>query len=87
MPESRTRRKRKQPYTPPPKQTSLKKRPPSAPWVGATILGLFGLGIAWLLVYYISNGGIAGQDSLKGWNIFIGFGFIIAAFGLLTQWQ
>ncbi len=84
MPESR---KRKHPaYTPPPVSTSVRKRPPSPPWVGATILALFAIGVLYLIVYYVSNA-VYPISAFGGWNIFVGFGFIVAGFGMLTQWR
>jgi hypothetical protein len=85
MPESRGRRQTT--YTPPGRGTTTrKKKPPSPPWVGASILAMFGLGIAYLLVYYLSSGNYP-ISSIQGWNIFVGFAFIIAGFGALTQWR
>jgi hypothetical protein len=85
MPESRSRKRPA--YTPPPAPARVTKKAPSPPWVGITILSLFAVGIAYLVTYYISNGGIVGQRSLGGWNIFVGFAFIVAGFGMLTQWR
>lgn len=85
MPESRSRKRSA--YTAPQGSTSMKKRPPSPPWVGAAIVALFVVGIAYLVVYYVTGGGIAGQQDLGGWNILIGFGFIVGGFVMLTQWN
>jgi Cell division protein CrgA len=85
MPESRKRRGAT--YTPPVAQrTTKKKRSSSPPWVGATILAFFLAGIAYLLCYYLSNGDLP-IKSIEGWNIFVGFGFIIVGFAALTQWR
>ncbi len=86
MPESRGR-KRPPTATRSPSAPVSKKRPPSPPWVGASILVLFGIGIVYLVLYYITGGGILGQQHLGGWNILVGFGFIIAGFAMLTQWS
>lgn len=84
MPESR---KRKGPaYIPPPVAHSARRQAPSPPWVGATILALFAIGVLYLIVYYVSNAALP-ISALGGWNIFVGFGFIVAGFGLLTQWK
>jgi hypothetical protein len=64
-----------------------RKRAPSPPWVGISILTLFGIGIVYLVLYYVTGGGVLGQQKLGGWNILIGFGFIVAGFGMLTQWS
>ena len=85
MPESR--RRKKPAYTPPPKTTSVRKKPPSPPWVGGSIMGLFAFGILYLVLYYVTGGGILGQQHLGPWNIAVGFGFIVAGFVMLTQWQ
>ena len=85
MPESRTRKRAA--YTAPRTSTSAKKRPPSPPWVGFSILVLFVIGVVYLVLYYVTGGGVLGQQHLGGWNILIGFGFIVAGFGMLTQWS
>jgi hypothetical protein len=83
VPESRNRRRPA--YTAPPKRSPSKKTSPA--WVAPVMLGLFLLGIAWLVVYYVSNGEIAGFRELGPWNLAIGFGLIIAGFALSTQWR
>jgi len=51
------------------------------------ILAFFLIGIAYLLLYYFSNGGVLGMESLGGWNILIGFGFVVIGLGVATQWH
>lgn len=90
MPESRARKRPTATSTRSARATSTqtpKRRPPSPPWVGISILTLFALGIIYLILYYVTGGGVPGQRDLGGWNILIGFGFIVAGFGLLTQWS
>ena len=90
MPESK---KRKQPdRTPrsPSTRTEPKKKGPSPRWLAPLMLVLFGLGILWLVVFYITQGRMGGLpvvSELSNWNLLIGFGFIIAGFGLSTQWR
>lgn len=84
MPESR---KRKRPAnSASAATTSVRRRPPSAPWVGFSIAGFFAVGIVYLLFYYLSNGALP-IKAINGWNIFVGFGFIVVGFGMLTQWR
>ena len=90
VPESKKRKKAS--YTPPPSSggTVSKKKGPSPRWLPALMLVLFGLGILWLVVFYISQGDMGGipvVDDLGNWNMAIGFGFIIAGFALATQWR
>lgn len=85
MPESKKRKKAV--YTPP---SSTKKRRPSPRWLAPLMLVLFGLGVLWLVVFYISQsnfGGLPVASDLGNWNLLVGFSFIIAGFGLSTQWR
>lgn len=89
MPESKKRKKRVYPE-PPSAATIARKRKPSPPWLAPIMLTLFGLGIVWLVVFYLTNGnmfGVPGAESLGNANLFVGFGFIVAGFGMSTQWR
>ena len=91
MPESKKRRgatSRRVPATA--GATVTKKRGPSPRWLAPLMLVLFGLGILWLVVYYLTEarmGGIPGIEDLGDWNLLVGFAFIILGFGLSTQWR
>ena len=82
MPKSRVRRKAA--YTPPP--TRSPKKNVSPPWVAPLMVGLFLVGIIWLILFYVSNNEVP-VPSLGNWNLLVGFGFIIAGFGVSTQWR
>ena len=92
MPESKKRKR--------PERTSrpsgaagavpVKKRGPSPRWLAPLMLVLFGLGVLWLVVFYITQGGMGGLPGVSeigNLNLLVGFGFIIAGFGLSTQWR
>ena len=91
MPESKKRKKAV--YTPPPPPggtTARKKKGPSPVWLAPLMLTLFGLGVLWLVVFYLTEarmGGLPVAGDLGNWNLLVGFGFIIAGFGLSTQWR
>lgn len=85
MPVSRKRKKVA--YTPPPTTTSVRKRKPSPVWLAPLMLALFGIGVLWLVVFYITQGDMPFVAGLENWNLLVGFGFIIAGFGLSTQWR
>jgi hypothetical protein len=88
VPESRKRKKVA--YTPPADAGTRKKNRPSPRWLPPLMLALFGIGVLWLVVFYISQGdmfGLPGAQALHNGNLLVGFGFIIAGFGLATQWR
>lgn len=89
MPKSHVRKKKV--YTPPADirstaVTAAAAKRPSPMWLPITAVTLIVLGIAWLVVFYLS----AGQYpvlSWRYWNLAIGFGAMIAALGLLSRWR
>ncbi len=89
MPESKRRKKKNaRPAAPVAAAGPGRRQPaPSPAWFPFLLLGLFMLGIAWLLTYYFSNGGVLGMEHLGGWNLAVGFGFIVVGLGLSTQWR
>lgn len=89
MPESKKRKKSV--YTPPPTPGSTtRKKKPSPVWLAPLMLTLFGVGILWLVVFYLTEAKMAGAPVIEDWgngNLLAGFGFIVAGFGLSTQWR
>ena len=85
MPESKKRKKAV--YTPPPPPGGVNKKGPSPVWLAPLMLALFLIGIIWLVTYYLVGQDMPVVGSLANWNLMIGFGFIIAGFGLSTQWR
>jgi hypothetical protein len=51
------------------------------------MLVLFGVGVLWLVVFYITQGEMPLVADLGNANLLVGFGFIIAGFALSTQWR
>ena len=82
MPKSRVRSKAV--YTPPQRSTKAKVSPR---WLVPAMLGCLLLGLAWIVLYYVTSGSTPLQDSIGAWNLVIGFGFIIAGVGLSTKWR
>lgn len=82
MPESKSRDKDN--YTPPPKKKPVKIGSPR--WVAPLMLALFGLGLLWIVAYYIApNSGIFA--TLSYWNVVIGFVLIALGFVVSTKWK
>ena len=85
MPESKKRKKAV--YTPPATASPAKKKGPSPVWVPALMLALMLIGVAWLVVFYMVGDDMPLVGDLGNSNLLIGFGFIVAGFGLSTQWR
>jgi hypothetical protein len=45
------------------------------------------LGLAWIALYYITQGSLPGMTALGPWNLAGGFTLIIAGVVLATQWR
>jgi len=86
VPKSRVRKKTV--YVPPAdvRPGAPRKRGPSPRWLPVTAVVLLVLGITWLVVYYLSQGALP-IEALKALNLAVGFGMLVAALGLLTQWR
>jgi hypothetical protein len=93
VPKSSVRKKKV--YTPPaelvPQQTAASKRP-SPVWVPAISVAFIVIGIAWLVVYYLTAGfaDVEAFSTLYGWgywNLAIGFGCLVASLALLSKWR
>jgi hypothetical protein len=85
VPESKKRKKAV--YTAPPPPGGVKKKGPSPVWLAPLMLALFLIGITWLVVFYLVGDQMPLVGKLGNSNLLIGFGFIIAGFGLSTQWR
>ena len=84
MPKSRVRRKA--PFVPPPQGQSAASKM-SARWVAPLMVGFFLLGLAWIVVYYISPDGVPVMKNLGNTNLLIGFGLLGAGFVTATRWK
>ncbi|MGN8244366.1 cell division protein CrgA [Cellulomonas soli] len=82
MPESKSRKKAS--YTPPPGKAAAPK--PNPVWFVPVMLGLMLLGLAWIVVTYLSSARYP-VPGIEQWNLAIGFVLIIAGFGMTTRWR
>lgn len=83
MPKSRLRKKSD--YTPPASATAVKISSGRS-WVAPVMLGLFLIGLVWIVAYYVTSGSWP-VKAWGNWNILAGFGFIAGGFGVSTQWK
>ncbi|SOD63730.1 Uncharacterised protein family (UPF0233) [Streptomyces zhaozhouensis] len=87
MPKSRVRKKKDDSYAPPEKRATTKLDMRSGrSWVAPLMLALFGIGLAWIVVYYMTKADLP-IGALGDWNIVVGFGFIALGFVVSTQWK
>ena len=84
MPKSRIRKKAD--FTPPPAKQATSIKLTSRSWVAPVMLALFAIGLVWIVVFYVTDGSMP-IESIRNWNIVLGFGFIAAGFGVSTQWK
>jgi hypothetical protein len=82
VPKSRVRKKAV--YTPPPRSVRAKVSPP---WLAPVMVACLVIGLAWIALYYITNGNLAGMSALGGWNMVVGFTLIIVGVVLSTRWR
>ena len=87
MPKSQVRKKKV--YTPPadvrPVATAATKKP-SPVWLPVAAVGLIVFGIAWLVVYYLSEQQYP-VEAWRYWNLLVGFGAMVASLGILSRWR
>lgn len=87
MPESRNRKK--DVFTPPPEKSDPGKLR-SKRWVAPVMLACFGIGLAWIVVFYLTQAAdisVPGMSALTNWNILVGMGLIAVGFIVATQWE
>lgn len=87
MPESKSRKKKSVAAAP---QAAAAPKPAQGNprWLVPVMLGLMLLGLAWIVTYYLTSGGLGLPiPALGTWNLAVGFVLIIAGFGLTTRWR
>ncbi|MER7169566.1 cell division protein CrgA [Micromonospora sp. NPDC000207] len=88
MPKSQVRKKKV--YTPPtdvrPTTTTSARTKPSPVWLPALAVSLIVFGIAWLVVYYLSEQAYPVM-SWGYWNLAVGFGAMVGSLIVLSRWR
>jgi hypothetical protein len=85
VPESRVRKKKSTVYTPPPTKSARRKVSPV--WLAPTMVACLLVGLAWIALYYVTQGQMVGLRTLGPWNLVGGFGLIVAGVILATNWR
>ena len=87
MPKSRIRKKVKEERTVQAQVVQLTPEPTESPrWLAPVMLAMFLLGLAWIVVYYITQTKYP-IPNLGAWNMGIGFIFVGIGFSLATRWR
>jgi hypothetical protein len=61
-------------------------RSPNPVWFKPLMFGFMLLGLAWIIVFYVSQAKYPIPD-LGSWNILIGFGIAFVGFLMTTRWR
>jgi hypothetical protein len=88
VPESKGRKKAV--YTPPPTTKGERKvaRLGSPSWLAPTMVALFCIGLAYIVIFYIAGSSVPVMKDLSPLvNVGIGFAFIAGGFFLSTRWR
>ena len=75
--------------TKPPKVRTSKSSDSEAPnpaWFKPVMFGFMLLGLAWIIVFYISQATLP-VAALGQWNILVGFGIAFIGFLMTTRWR
>jgi hypothetical protein len=87
MPKSRIRKKVKEERTAQAQVVQSTPEPTESPrWLAPVMLAMFLLGLAWIVVYYITQTKYP-VPNLGAWNMGIGFVFVGIGFSLATRWR
>jgi len=89
VPESKKRKKKVTRVTsaPAPTVTSADLKPNPA-WFLPVLLGLMILGLVWIVIFYVTAGGLRLPiPALGNLNLLVGFLLIIAGFVMTTRWR
>lgn len=87
MPKSRIRKKVKEERTIQAQVVQSTPEPTESPrWLAPVMLAMFLLGLAWIVVYYITQTKYP-IPNLGAWNMGIGFVFVGIGFSLATRWR
>lgn len=88
MPKSRVRKKKV--YTPPaelrPRAATAAAHRPSPTWLPIVAALCFLVGVAWLVVYYLSETMLP-VAAWGYWNLGIGFGWMVLSMLVFTRWR
>ena len=93
MPKSKVRKKPTSTARPTSAASSTAGRglTPSPPWYPVVMAAVLLLGLAWMVVYYLTQSGtdpeVPGMVSLGVWNFAVGFGVMLLGLVMAVRWR
>jgi hypothetical protein len=69
-----------------PSTASSGEQAPNPVWFKPVMFGFMLLGLAWIIVFYVSQGALP-IPALESWNIVVGFGIAFIGFLMTTRWR
>jgi hypothetical protein len=91
VPKSKVRKRTDAPIRPAALATSSKTLAPSPRWYPIVMAAILLLGLAYLVVNYLTNSGtsphIPVMDGLGAWNFAVGFGVMLLGLVMAVRWR
>lgn len=56
-------------------------------WAAPAMVVCAVIGLVWIVTFYTAGNDIPLMRDLGGWNLLVGMGFIVAAFGFAMKWE
>jgi hypothetical protein len=56
-------------------------------WAAPLMVACAVIGLVWIVAFYTAGNDIPVMKDLESWNLVIGMGFIVAAFGFAMKWE
>lgn len=69
------------------RKTPVKPKRIGNRWAAPAMLTCAIIGLAWIVVFYTAGNKLPYMKDLDSWNLVIGMGFIVAAFGFSMKWE
>jgi hypothetical protein len=91
VPKSKVRKKPESQIRPQPVTSATRQLAPSPRWYPIVMAGVLVLGLAYLIVYYLTNSGTSPHmpfmGDIGGWNFAVGFGIMIVGLIMAVRWR
>lgn len=91
MPKSKVRKKNDAPARPQSLATASKSLAPSPTWYPAVMAAVLLVGLAYMVVYYLTSSGtsphVPVMADLGAWNFAVGFGVMLLGLVMAVRWR